>query len=223
MAGWLASWMHLTTPHLNHLYVIHPLTAAVSISSTIAVALPVMKTAPVPFSKADRSTNGSGSYGSNARKSFSWSSEDSEVAVTRRIPSDGAATSYRIASQTATAPPSTTSSGSSSTGTSSRIAAQGAVPSPVKEHHQASSYRATATGPAKTSSSSGQQGVGGGGGGFLSAVSSLKIQAGLSDLSSRLTTASFALFNPGSSSSSKPIAPPTSSQPSKVSKSPRKV
>ena len=187
-----------------------------------------MKTAPVPFSKADRSTNGSGSYGSNARKSFSWSSEDSEVAVTRRIPSDGAATSYRIASQTshgtAVAPPSTTSSSSSSTGTSSRIAAQGAVPSPVKEHHQASSYRvaaATATGPAKTSSSSGQQG--GAGAGFLSAVSSLKLQAGLSDLSSRLTTASFALFNPGSSSSSKPLAPPTSSQPSKVSKSPRKV
>ena len=185
-----------------------------------------MKTAPVPFSKADRSTNGSGSYGSNARKSFSWSSEDSEVAVTRRIPSDGAATSYRIASQTtAVAPPSTTSSssGSSSTGTSSRIAAQGAVPSPVKEHHQASSYHAAATGPAKTSSSSGQQGGAVGGAGFLSAVSSLKIQAGLSDLSSRLTTASFALFNPGSSSSSKPLAPPTSSQPSKVSKSPRKV
>ena len=180
----------------------------------------------MPFSKADRSTNGSGSYGSNARKSFSWSSEDSEVAVTRRIPSDGAATSYRIASQTshgtAVAPPSTTSSSSSSTGTSSRIAAQGAVPSPVKEHHQASSYHAAATGPAKTSSSSGQQGGAVGGAGFLSAVSSLKIQAGLSDLSSRLTTASFALFNPGSSSSSKPLAPPTSSQPSKVSKSPRK-
>jgi len=192
-----------------------------------------MKTAPVPFSKADRSTNGSGTYGSNARKSFSWSSEDSEVAVTRRIPSDGAATSYRIASQTTAAvSPSTTSSSSTSSstssGTSSRIATQGAVPSPVKEHHQASSYRvaaATASGPAKTSSSSSgqqQQGGTGGGTGFLSAVSSLKIQAGLSDLSSRLTTASFALFNPGSSSS-KPLAPPISSQPSKVSKSPRKV
>lgn len=197
-----------------------------------------MKTAPVPFSNADRNTNGSGSYGSSARKSFSWSSEDSEVAVTRRIPSDGAATSYRLAPQTsrgtAAAPPSATSSSSSSTGTSSRIAAQGAVPpaAAVKEHHQASSYRvaaATATGPAKTNSSSGQQQGGGvgGGGGFLSAVSSLKIQAGLSDLSSRLTTASFALFNPSSSSSSssssKPLAPPSSSQPSKVSKSPRKV
>ena len=189
-----------------------------------------MKTAPVPFSKADRSTNGSGTYGSNARKSFSWSSEDSEVAVTRRIPSDGAATSYRIASQTTAAvSPSTTSSSSTSSstssGTSSRIATQGAVPSPVKEHHQASSYRvaaATATGPVKTSSSSGQPQQGGTGAGFLSAVSSLKIQAGLSDLSSRLTTASFALFNPGSSSS-KPFAPPISSQPSKVSKSPRKV
>jgi len=188
-----------------------------------------MKTAPVPFSKADRSTNGSGTYGSNARKSFSWSSEDSEVAVTRRIPSDGAATSYRIASQTTAAvSPSTTSSSSTSSGTSSRISTQGAVPSPVKEHHQASSYRvaaATASGPAKTSSSSSgqqQQGGTGGGTGFLSAVSSLKIQAGLSDLSSRLTTASFALFNPGSSSS-KPLAPPISSQPSKVSKSPRKV
>lgn len=191
-----------------------------------------MKTAPVPFSNADRNTNGSGSYGSNARKSFSWSSEDSEVAVTRRIPSDGAATSYRIAPQTsrgtaAAAPPSSTSSSSSSTGTSSRIATQAAVPPAVKEHHQASSYRvaaATATGPSKTSSSSGQQQQqGGGGGGFLSAVSSLKLQAGLSDLSSRLTTASYALFNPSSSSSSKPLAPPSSTQPSKVSKSPRKV
>lgn len=183
-----------------------------------------MKTAPVPFSKADRSTNGSGTYGSNARKSFSWSSEDSEVAVTRRIPSDGAATSYRIASQTTAAVSPSTTSSSTSSGASSRIATQGAVPSPVKEHHQTSSYRvaaATASGPAKTSSSSsGQQQQGGTG--FLSAVSSLKIQAGLSDLSSRLTTASFALFNPGSSSS-KPLAPPTSSQPSKVSKSPRKV
>ena len=183
-----------------------------------------MKTAPVPFSKADRSTNGSGTYGSNARKSFSWSSEDSEVAVTRRIPSDGAATSYRIASQTtAVVSPSTTSS-STSSGASSRIATQGAVPSPVKEHHQTSSYRvaaATASGPAKTSSSSGPQQQQGGAG-FLSAVSSIKIQAGLSDLSSRLTNASFALFNPGSSSS-KPLAPPISSQPSKVGKSPRKV
>lgn len=207
----------------------HSLLLHLSPLLSAAVALPVMKTAPVPFSNADRNTNGSGSYGSNARKSFSWSSEDSEVAVTRRIPSDGAATSYRIAPQTsrgtaAAAPPSSTSSSSSSTGTSSRIAAQAAVPPAVKEHHQASSYRvaaATATGPAKTSSSSGQQQQGGGG--FLSAVSSLKLQAGLSDLSSRLTTASYALFNPSSSSSSKPLAPPSSTQPSKVSKSPRKV